>query len=99
MTRFPTTGSFPFEISEAHNPKVGTLVLTYTPESGGSITGASIHYDPGEGHKLQKIDIELNGTVAPARTSFRGRQASAESRPQRGPQPALAAPQRLSDDT
>jgi hypothetical protein len=66
MTRFPTTGSFPFEItSEAHNPKVGTLVLTYTLSGDGEIKDASILYDAGEGHKPQTILIELNGTAAP----------------------------------
>jgi len=66
MSTFPTTGSFPFQVtSEASKPKVGTLVLTYTLNEDGTITGASILYDPGNGNSTQTIAITFSGTVAP----------------------------------
>jgi hypothetical protein len=66
MSTFPTTGSFPFQVtSEASKPKVGTLVLTYTLNGDGTITGASILYDPGNGNSTQTILITFTGTAAP----------------------------------
>lgn len=66
MSTFPTTGSFPFEVtSEASKPKVGTIVLTYTLNGDGTITGASILYDPGNGGNTQTIAITFSGTAAP----------------------------------
>ena len=65
MSTFPTTGSFPFEVtSEANKPKVGSLVLTYTLNGNGTITGASILYDPGNGDKSQTIGIAFTGNAA-----------------------------------
>jgi hypothetical protein len=65
MSTFPTTGSFPFQVtSEASKPKVGTLVLTYTLNGNGTITGASILYDPGNGDKSQTIGIAFTGNAA-----------------------------------
>jgi hypothetical protein len=65
MSTFPTTGSFPFQVtSEANKPKVGTLVLTYTLNGDGTITGASILYDPGNGNSTQTIAITFSGTAA-----------------------------------
>lgn len=65
MSTFPTTGSFPFQVtSEASKPKVGTLVLTYTLNGDGTITGASILYDPGNGDKSQTIGIAFGAMTA-----------------------------------
>lgn len=65
MSTFPTTGSFPFEVtSEASKPKVGTIVLTYTPEPDGSIKDASIRYDPENGDKSQTIHIAFGAMTA-----------------------------------
>jgi hypothetical protein len=65
MSTFPTTGSFPFQVtSEASKPKVGTLVLTYTLNGDGTITGASILYDPGNGNSSQTIAITFSRNAA-----------------------------------
>ena len=64
-----TFGPFPFEVtSNAAKPKIGTLTLTYTLDTDGSISDASVTYStppPPPGGHTQSFDVTFSGTAAP----------------------------------
>jgi hypothetical protein len=60
-------GPNPFQVtSNAGKPKIGTLYLTYTLNSDGTITGASFTYQQNPGlPPLQTYNVDFSGSTAP----------------------------------
>jgi len=61
-----TFGPFNFEVtSNASKPKIGQLTLTYTLNADGSITGASVYYQPPSGNDTSNFNVTFTGTTSP----------------------------------
>ena len=61
-----TFGPFNFEVtSNSAKPKIGQLTLTYTLNTNGTITDASVSYTPPNGNNGDTFDVTFSGTTAP----------------------------------